>query len=190
MELVPDSQQLRAAWPSLSILGELKVILTMRLYLRQLRRVQHTSSSFNNLPGPLGPKPLPCTGLQFGFDPKGPFPTIGAFMNISREHKFALYRSSMSRTLSLNWIPLYASAFTPLIFTHNMRNLLLDDHHMLWVVDWGFSGLVWISWDELCLTDGQWSVELALPALWILVYNCNKYMAEPAFEIGRVDEKD
>ena len=100
MELVPNSQQLRAAWPSLSILGELKVILTMRLYLRQLRRVQHTSS--NNQPEPLGPKPLLCNGLQFGFDPKGPFPTIGAFMNISREHKFALYRSSMSRTLSLS----------------------------------------------------------------------------------------
>ena len=72
MELVPNSQQLRAAWPSLSILGELKVILTMRLYLRQLRRVQHTSS--NNLPGPLGPKPLPCNGLQFGFDPKRSIP--------------------------------------------------------------------------------------------------------------------
>ena len=78
MELVPNSQQLRAACPSLSILGEFKVILTMRLYLRQLRRVQHTSS--NNQPEPLGPKPLPCNGSQFGFDPK--FPTIGALMNI------------------------------------------------------------------------------------------------------------
>ena len=48
------------------------VILTMRL----------TSASFgasnSNTPGPPGPMPLTCNGLQFGHDAKGQFPTISA----------------------------------------------------------------------------------------------------------------
>jgi hypothetical protein len=55
MDLVPNSQQLRVAWPSLSFLGKLKVSLTMRRYLCQLRRIQYSSS--NNTPGPPGPTP-------------------------------------------------------------------------------------------------------------------------------------
>lgn len=74
MDLVPNAQQLKVAWPSLSIFGKLKIILTMRLYLRQLRRIRYSSSNYT--PGPLGLKPLPCNGLQFGYDAKGPFPTI------------------------------------------------------------------------------------------------------------------
>ncbi|KAK0466211.1 uncharacterized protein EV420DRAFT_816421 [Desarmillaria tabescens] len=93
MDFVPNSRQLRVAWPSLSVLRKLRVVLTMRLYLRQLRRVQHSSS--NNTPGPLGPTPLPCNGLQFGYDAKGPFPTISALETYFRkEHNAAEDRAS------------------------------------------------------------------------------------------------
>ena len=45
MDLVPNSQQLHVVWSSLSFLEKLKVILTMRLYLSQLRRIQYSSST-------------------------------------------------------------------------------------------------------------------------------------------------
>lgn len=142
MDFVQNAQQLRVAWPSLSFFGKLKVVLTMRLYLRQLQRVQYPPS--NNTPGPPGPKPFWCDGLQFGFDPRGPFPTISALEAYFRqEHGHAEHRASLGQAPPLNCEPLDTSAFASLVFTHNdlnMRNLLLDDQHVLWVVDWGFSG--------------------------------------------------
>ena len=154
IDLVPNSQQLRFAWPSLSFLGKLKVILTMRLYLRQLRRIQYSSSSNTVTPGPPGPTPLPCNGLQFGHDAKGPFPTISALETyFLKEHSFAEYRASRGWAPHPNCEPLGTPAFALLVFTHNdlnMRNLLLDDHHVLWVVDWGFSGF-YLPWFECIL---------------------------------------
>jgi len=142
MDLVPNSQQLRVAWPSLSFWGKLKVLLTMRLYLRQLRRIQYPSSS--SIPGPLGPTPSPCNALQFGYDVKGPFPTISALeAHFQKELSFAEDRAARGWAPSPDCGPLDTSAFASLVFTHNdlnMRNLLLDDQHVLWVVDWGFSG--------------------------------------------------
>lgn len=141
MDLVPNSQQLRVTWPSLSFFGKLKVVLTMRLYLRQLRRIQYSSS---RTPGPPGPRPLPCNSLQFGYDAKGPFPTISALeTHFRKEHSFAEERASRGYAPSPNCEPLDTSVFASLVFTHNdlnMWNLLLDDQHVLWVVDWGFSG--------------------------------------------------
>ncbi|KAF8972793.1 hypothetical protein BDZ97DRAFT_859313 [Flammula alnicola] len=180
MDFVPNSQQLRVAWPSLSVLGKLKVVLTMRLYLRQLRRVQHSSS--NNTPGPLGPTPLPCNGLQFGYDAKGPFSTISALETYFRkEHSAAEDRASRGWAPSPNCKPLDASAFASLIFTHNdlnMRNLLLDNHRVLWVVDWGFSGF-YPPWFEYL--GMRYAVQKDKdPESW---QKCIRYMTEPAFEV-------
>ncbi|KAK0472488.1 hypothetical protein IW261DRAFT_1553340 [Armillaria novae-zelandiae] len=180
MDLVPDSQQLRVAWPSLSLWGKLNVILTIRLYLRQLRHVHHSSS--NHIPGPLGSTPLPCNGLQFGFDAKGPFPTISALeTHFRNEHTAAEVRASRGWAPSPNCKPLDPSAFTSLIFTHNdlnMRNLLLDKHGLMWVVDWGFAGF-YPPWFEF-LGMRYASQKDKNPESW---QKCIKYMAEPAVEV-------
>ena len=144
----------------------------MRLYLRQLRRIQYSSSS--NTPGLPGPTPLTCNSLQFGHDAKGPFPTISTLENYFRkEHSPAEYRASRgwAPPPPPNCEPLGTSAFA-LVFTHNdmnMRSLLLDDHHVLWVVDWEFSRF-YPPWFEnlqvgmryqVCRAEGQGSGELA-----------------------------
>ena len=180
MALVPNSQQLRVAWPSLSFLGKLKVVLTMRLYLRQLRRVQYSSSS--NTPGPPVPTPLPCNGLQFGHDARGPFPTISALETYFwKEHSLAEYRASRGWAPPPNCEPLGTSAFALLVFTHNdlnMRNLLLDDHHVLWVVDWGFSGF-YPPWFEYL--GMRYAAEKDKdPESW---HKCIGHMAEPGFKV-------
>ncbi|KAK0479887.1 hypothetical protein EDD18DRAFT_1295467 [Armillaria luteobubalina] len=180
MDLVRDSQQLRVTWPSLSLWGKLKVILTIRLYLWQLRRVQHASSS--RIPGPLGPAPLPCNGLQFGFDEKGPFPTISALeTHFRKEHAAAEVRASRGWAPSPDCKPLDPSAFTSLMFTHNdlnMRNLLLDKDGVLWVVDWGWAGF-YPPWFEF-LGMRYATQKDKDPESW---QECIKYMAEPAVEV-------
>ena len=180
MDLVPNSQQLRVAWPSLSFLGKLKVILTMRLYLCQLRRIQYSSS--NSTPGPPGPTPLPCNGLQFGYDAKGPFPTISSLETYFRtEHSLAEDRASRGWAPFPNCEPLDTSAFASLVFTHNdlnMRNLLLDDQHVLWVVDWEFSGFYppWFEYLGMRYA-AQKDKDSESWQKWI------GHMAEPAFKV-------
>jgi len=179
MDLVPNSRQLQVAWPSLSVWGKLKVILTIRLYLRQLRRVQYSSS---NIPGPASPTPLECNGLQFGYDPKGPFPTLSALeAHFQTEHTSAQYRASRGWARPPHPKPLDQSAFASLVFTHNdlnMRNLLLDNDGVLWVVDWGWSGF-YPPWFEYLATRIA-AAKDKNPESW---QECIKYMAEPAFEV-------
>jgi len=179
MDLVQDSQRLQVAWPSLSLWQKLKVILTMRFYLRQLRRIQ--DPLYNARPGPLGPTPQPCNGLQFGFDAKGPFPTVSALEAYFRlEHGAAEVRASRGWSPSPDCKPLDASAFASLVFTHNdlnMRNLLLDKNHVLWVVDWGFAGF-YPPWFEYLGMRYAAQKDRDLES-W---QQCIKYMAEPALE--------
>ena len=59
-----------------------------------------------------------------------------------------------------------------------MRNLLLNNHHVLWVVDWGFSGL-YPPWFEFIGMRFAAQKDRD-PQSW---QRCIKYMADPAFEI-------
>ncbi|KAK0217571.1 hypothetical protein EDD85DRAFT_961712 [Armillaria nabsnona] len=78
----------------------------------------------HNIPGPLGPTPLPCNSRQFGYNAKGPFPTISALETYFRKDNAAEDRASRGWAPSPNCKPLDASAFASLNFTHdlNMRN--------------------------------------------------------------------
>ena len=126
--------------------------------------------------------PLLCNCLQFGYDPKGPFPTISALESYFRnEHKRAEYNASRGWAPSSNCEPLDTSAFASLVFTHNglnMRNLLLDDQHVLWVVDWGFFGFYppWFEYLGMVFAS-QKDHDLESWKKWI------RHMGEPAFKV-------
>ncbi|KAK7695667.1 hypothetical protein QCA50_000303 [Cerrena zonata] len=180
MDLIEKCQRLLDAWPSQSLWQKLKIILTMRLYLRQIRQVQHPPS--HSIPGPISSTPQRCDGLQFGFDSKGPFPTISALETHFRNaHSAAEYNALLGRARSSKCGPLNSSAFSSLVFTHNdlnMRNILLDENHVLWIVDWGFAGF-YPPWFEY-LGMKYASQKDQNPESW---QRSIKYMAEPAFEI-------
>ena len=55
MDYVPG-QQLRYIWPSMSLLGKLRVVLTIRDYIRQLRAIRHPRG---RIPGPVAPGTMP-----------------------------------------------------------------------------------------------------------------------------------
>jgi hypothetical protein len=82
--------------------------------------------------------------LQFGYDPRGPFQTTKALANhFNRELGLAEERGLRGYAPVPRCKPLDESIFTPLVLTHNdlnMRNILLDDDGMVWVVDWGWAG--------------------------------------------------
>ncbi|THH17241.1 hypothetical protein EW146_g3538 [Bondarzewia mesenterica] len=181
MDLIRNGRQLHACWPSLSLWAKFKVVLTMRYYLRQLRQVQDEHSA---TPGPIGPEPSLCNGLQFGYDSQGPFPTTTALAeHFHKVLRFAQARGSQGYAASPGCDPLDESIFSPLVFTHNdlnMRNILLDDDGRLWIVDWGFSGF-FPTWFEYLgmLFAAQKDRERRG---WQMMV---KFMTEPAFEVER-----
>ncbi|PBL00320.1 hypothetical protein ARMGADRAFT_1159667 [Armillaria gallica] len=118
MDLVPNSQQLRVAWLSPSVLGKLKVVLTMRF----------TYAGFD-ASNTLRPTTYPVRWVRRPYLPM-------AFNSGTIRKTVPLEVGHLLQIVN-------ASAFASLTFTHNdlnMRNLLLNNHHVLWVVDWGFSG--------------------------------------------------
>ncbi|KAG5645568.1 hypothetical protein DXG03_005706 [Asterophora parasitica] len=96
MDYLPNAQRLQTAWKSLLVWSKLRVIVTLRIYLRQLRRVKHPSMG---RPGPPRPKPLGCKGLQFDDSLcEGPFATPVELAGYYRKtHERAL------KHVSLGW---------------------------------------------------------------------------------------
>jgi hypothetical protein len=189
MECIPGAAQLKFRWPTLSRWRKLKVILTMRDYLRQLRRVR--SPAHAKTPGPLGPGPQYCNGLQFGdpdqmrIDRSFKYDTsidLAAMFARCRKRVIAL-QSRYGRTPPAGGIKPSPAAhrFEPLVFTHNdlnMRNILIDDDEKLWIVDWAWSGF-YPPWFEYLGMQFA-SRKDRDPQDW---QNAIRFMAEPAFDI-------
>jgi thiamine kinase-like enzyme len=179
MDFIPDAKQLHVCWSGLSFWKKLEIILTMRYYIRQLRRARHPCSA---TPGPPGTQPSVCYGLQFGYDPKGPFATTTALAGyFHRLHHFAERRDLKKGYTPLP--PLNESLFSHLVFTHNdlnMRNILLDGEGRLWIIDWGFAGFFPPCFEYLAMRyAAQKDKE---PKGW---QGAIKFMAEPSFEMER-----
>jgi hypothetical protein len=175
MSFIPNARELRVCWSTLSLWKQLGIILAMRYYIRQLRRVRHPSSG---TPGPPGTRPKVCYGLQFGYDPQGPFKTTDALAGyLHRLHDIAEYRHNNK------FIPLNESLFSRLVFTHNdlnMRNILLDSEGRLWLIDWGFTGFFPPCFEYLAML--YTAQNETAPKGWQAAI---KFMAEPSFEMER-----
>ena len=133
---------LACVWPILSTWQKIRVALTLRRYVRQLRRLR---ASATTPPGPLSAQgPRICESPIFGqvHSHRGPFTSyseLSSFFN--QRHQMAMDVKGTPRDdASRN--ELFDNS-EPLVLTHqdlNLRNIIVGEGGRLWIVDWGWAG--------------------------------------------------
>ena len=139
MDYIPG-RQLSEVWPSLSFFGRLRIGITLRQYIRQLRSIRHPRSA---VPGPLCTKePRMCESPVFGQvrSNRGPFATYGELSEFFNDRLRKTLRSQV--VVPSSDIGSFDDS-APLVLTHqdlNMRNFIVGEDGRLWVVDWAWAG--------------------------------------------------
>lgn len=159
MDYIPG-KQLCKVWSTMETWEKLRIIFTLRDYVRQLQAIRHPRSS---VPGPIATRGARvCTLPLFGpiIELRGPFasyPDLSAFFN--ERHRLALiYRHHLEPAAAEETC--YSDPFDdsqPLVLTHNdinMRNIILGDDGRLWLIDWAWAGF-WPPWFEYLATKIQ-----------------------------------
>lgn len=133
-------------WPQLGWWMRLRVAVTLRFYVSELRSISSRTGP-PPFPGPISDDGTPqtCNGRLFTGDGSGPFRSYG---EMSRWYQNRLLVMQRCRKEGLGCAPFDDSA--PLVFTHmdlHPRNVILGDDGQLWIVDWSEAG--WYpSWFE------------------------------------------
>ncbi|KAF5331021.1 hypothetical protein D9619_005729 [Psilocybe cf. subviscida] len=127
-------------WPVLSWWTRLRIVLTLRFYILELRSI---ASRFGDpvFPGPVSDDNQPqfCTGRLFAKDDRsGPFKS---YREMARWYQNRLLLMQKFRDASPDIAPFDSSA--PLAFTHmdiHPLNLIMGNDGQLWMVDWQDAG--------------------------------------------------
>ncbi|OCB88675.1 hypothetical protein A7U60_g4148 [Sanghuangporus baumii] len=134
-------------WSQLSWWMRLRVLVTLRFYIRELRSISSRAGP-PPFPGPPSDDGTPqkCTGRLFTEDGQsGPF---HSYQEMSKWYQKQLLFMQRQWKVGLDSGPFDDSV--PLVFTHmdlHPRNLILGDDGQLWIVDWNDAG--WYpSWFE------------------------------------------
>ncbi|KDQ07616.1 hypothetical protein BOTBODRAFT_598471 [Botryobasidium botryosum FD-172 SS1] len=132
MEYV-EGRQLSECWSSLSFWSKLRIIFTLRQYVRQPRQIR---TPYSSVPGPPGETPQICwRGPPYiGAGPAGPFPDYA-----SLSHFFNGLASRADPPVSEPF-----DDSRPLVLTHHdlgMRNIIIGVDGRVWLIDWGWAGI-------------------------------------------------
>ncbi|THH26460.1 hypothetical protein EUX98_g7728 [Antrodiella citrinella] len=158
MEHIPG-RPLSVVWPTLSWFGRLRVALTLRSYIRQLRKIQHPRSL---VPGPLAP---PGMGGQEFFSPlwvvpadeRGPFDTYDEFMELLDQARKRSISVGQHSGLETSLTPQEAfDSSRPLVLTHSdliPRNIVVGDDGHLWLIDFGWAGFFPVWWEFAAMRE-------------------------------------
>ncbi|KZT00690.1 uncharacterized protein LAESUDRAFT_731995 [Laetiporus sulphureus 93-53] len=152
MEFVPG-RTLDQCWSSLSLWRKVKIIWTLRGYVKQLRQVHYRPAEGELRPGPIGEQPQECEGLCFTDYGAGPFSN---YAELAEWFSHKLSVAQRMKKASILARPFDASM--PLVLTHldlAPRNLLLGNDNRLWVLDWGLSGF-YPRWFEYAAMVWDW----------------------------------
>ena len=167
---------LRAAWPALSLWSKLRVVWTLRQYIRQLRSI---TSPFSNRPGPIGgPSALPPLGLVF-------YDRIPSFETVDDLAQY--YNNFRNECQAIGELPSDFPPFpdaSPLVMTHgdlHQSNIMLDKSGRVWLIDWGTSGYLPV-WYEYIAAAAHATAKNA-PTSWLalLPLVTSPYFAHEAY---------
>ncbi|KAF8298249.1 hypothetical protein DL93DRAFT_2068050, partial [Clavulina sp. PMI_390] len=149
MEYVPDNLSLKNAWPNLSLWQKLRVLWTIRDYVRQLHNLQDPRCT---VPGPLA-RPSSVTGgslepypIRHVFFPSGPDGDC-SFEDKASFAEFVLGEApsmpDVVREVSSDRSRFPVDLSAKFVFCHgdlSMNNILLDKNGVIWLIDYGCSG--------------------------------------------------
>jgi hypothetical protein len=129
-------------WPTMTIWRKFGVAITLRRYVRQLRRLKATASTPPGPPSKSGPRKIisPIWGQILPY--RGPFATHADFSDWFNQRAIIGHDA---KGLPLNHparkIPFDASE--PLVLVHqdiNPRNIIVGEDDQLWLIDWAWAG--------------------------------------------------
>ncbi|KAL5522304.1 hypothetical protein ACEPAF_2161 [Sanghuangporus sanghuang] len=152
-------------WAQLGWWMRLRVVVTLRFYIRELRCLSSRAGP-PSFPGPPSNDGTPqrCNGRLFTKDGSGPF---GSYREMSRWYQNRLLVMQQFRKEGLDSAPFDDNA--PLVFTHmdlHPRNIILGDDGQLWIIDWTVAG--WYpSWFEAASMISFVEHRSDIPSSWI-----------------------
>ncbi|KAH8832880.1 kinase-like domain-containing protein [Flagelloscypha sp. PMI_526] len=140
-------RQLSTIWHHMTDEEKSGISKTLKDYVQQLRQIDIPQRA---VPGPLDPDLVPrrCFSIA-SFEelnpsrgPFGSYSELEEWYNGRREIALRVPGTRIPRDDIV--IPMFDSSY-PLVLTHqdlNPRNIIVgaDEHHTLWIVDWGWSG--------------------------------------------------
>jgi len=137
-----EGQTLFDCWDNLGFLMQIRIACTLRTYISQLRLLRR------DVPGTVAT----CTvgGVLFNDQRLGPFPSS---TELRRYCEFGAYHGWASATVGCISQGLHSETLPPpplgghwpLCFVHgdlNLRNLILSQDRVLWIIDWAESGFL------------------------------------------------
>ncbi|KAG5634612.1 hypothetical protein H0H81_001381 [Sphagnurus paluster] len=175
-------RHLALVWHNMSLLEKLRVGLTLRHYVRQLREIRHPRSA---VPGPVAPDgPRLCMTPLFGDigGDRGPFATYAEFSSFMKGRQYIAISCYAHHPVPPEGrVPFDESA--PFVMTHqdiNMRNVMVGDDGRLWLIDWAFSGFYprwfeFVSMKEQCANEEFLTGKKAPLWDWMVPLICGPY---------------
>ncbi|KAI0370548.1 kinase-like protein [Pilatotrama ljubarskyi] len=183
MDYIPG-KTLKECWSDLSLWQRMRVLWTIRGYIRQLRRIRSAEPvATATFPGPLGNEPQLCFGPMFTEYGAGPFHSYEE-MAAWYMHKLDVNRRYAKYPPESEHLEFDSSV--PLVLTHfdiHPNNIILGDDGRVWLIDWEFAGF-YPQWFEYASMREGWDV-LGKWKVWILGFVAGFYERQLYF-ISRI----
>ncbi|PCH35668.1 hypothetical protein WOLCODRAFT_145905 [Wolfiporia cocos MD-104 SS10] len=177
MDYTPG-QTLEDCWGQLGFWRRLRVVWTIRRYIRQLRCVLVPGTPRGKqFPGRIGKEPQLCYGPMFSDYGGGPF--------ASYDELTSWYMHKLDVNRRIRKTPVEDVTFDsslPLVLTHldlNLRNLIIDHDSRVWLIDWEHAGF-YPQWFEYAAMLNGWEM-LGRWKGWILGFMAGFYKRQTSF---------
>ncbi|KAI0074919.1 kinase-like protein [Panus rudis PR-1116 ss-1] len=161
-------------WPDLGLWQRVRIIWTIRRYIRQLRHVLPKKAASRPLfPGPVASEPQICHGTMFTDYGAGPFASYEE-LKAWFVHKLDVNRRIRKHPPESRRVEFDSSM--PLVLTHldlHTTNIIIGDDGRVWLIDWEYAGF-YPQWFEYASMRDGWDI-LGRWKLWILGFMAGFY---------------
>ncbi|PCH40714.1 hypothetical protein WOLCODRAFT_99149 [Wolfiporia cocos MD-104 SS10] len=171
-------QTLENCWGQLGFWRRLRVVWTIRRYIRQLQRVLVPGTPRSKqFPGRIGNEPQLCYGPMFSVYGGGPFASYDELTS------WFMHKLDVNQRIKKTPVEDFTfDSSLPLVLTHldlNPRNLMIDHDSYVWLIDWEHAGF-YPQWFEYVAMLNGWEM-LGRWRGWILGFMAGLYRRQTSF---------